>query len=48
MIDIAIESKTKSDQEKLENALARLTKEDPSLHKKIEKETGQMLISGYG
>ncbi len=48
VIDIAIEPKTKADQVKLEQALEKLTKEDPSFRIKIEEETGQTLISGMG
>ncbi|MBF0279586.1 MAG: elongation factor G [SAR324 cluster bacterium] len=48
VIDIAIEPKTKADQVKLDQALEKLTREDPSFHIKIEEETGQTLISGMG
>lgn len=48
VIDIAIEPKTKADQEKLEQALEKLTNEDPSFQTKIDEETGQTLISGMG
>ena len=48
VIDIAIEPKTKADQEKLEHALEKLTHEDPSFQTKIDEETGQTLISGMG
>ncbi|MGV3279133.1 elongation factor G [Rickettsiales bacterium LUAb2] len=48
VIDLAIEPKTKSDQEKLGTALARLLKEDPSLRVKTNEESGQTVISGMG
>jgi len=48
VISIAIEPKTKADQEKLANALARLVMEDPSFRVTINEETGQTLISGMG
>jgi len=48
VISIAIEPKTKADQEKLANALARLAMEDPSFRVTINDETGQTLISGMG
>ena len=48
VISIAIEPKTKADQEKLANALQRLATEDPSFRIHINEETGQTLISGMG
>jgi elongation factor G len=48
VISIAIEPKTKADQEKLGNALQRLAMEDPSFRVNINEETGQTLISGMG
>ncbi len=48
VINVAIEPKTKADQDKLDQALKRLAKEDPSFHAKVEEETGQILISGMG
>ena len=48
VIDQAIEPKTKTDQEKLEEALQRLMQEDPSFRGRIDTETGQNIISGMG
>ena len=48
VIDIAVEAKTKSDEEKISQALDRLQVEDPSLIVKTDPETGQTLISGMG
>ncbi|KAL0263814.1 UNVERIFIED_CONTAM: hypothetical protein PYX00_011113 [Menopon gallinae] len=48
VIDLAIEPKTKGDQEKLSVSLARLLKEDPSLRVKVNEESGQTIISGMG
>ena len=48
VIDLAIEPKTKADQEKLEVSLTRLMQEDPSFRSKINAETGQNIISGMG
>ena len=48
VIEIAIEPKTKSDQEKLGEALGKLSLEDPSFRVKSDEETGQTLISGQG
>ena len=48
VISIAIEPKTKADQEKLANALARLAMEDPSFRVHSNEDTGQTLISGMG
>lgn len=48
VISIAIEPKTKADQEKLATALQRLATEDPSFKITINEETGQTLISGMG
>ena len=48
VISIAIEPKTKADQEKLGNALSRLAAEDPSFRVHTNDETGQTLISGMG
>ncbi len=48
VISIAIEPKTKADQEKLAQSLQRLATEDPSFRVKIDEETGQTLISGMG
>ncbi|MEZ4704287.1 MAG: elongation factor G [Bdellovibrionota bacterium] len=48
VIQIAIEPKTKSDQEKMGDALYKLGQEDPSLRIKTDEETGQTLLSGMG
>jgi len=48
VIDIAIEPKTKSDQEKLGESLQKLAKEDPSFRVHTDEETGQTIISGMG
>ncbi|MBI2032158.1 MAG: elongation factor G [Candidatus Levybacteria bacterium] len=48
VISLAIEPKTKSDQEKLGMALKRLMDEDPTFHVKTNHETGQTIISGVG
>lgn len=48
VISIAIEPKTKADQEKLFSALQRLAMEDPSFRVNQNEETGQTLISGMG
>ncbi|NUL82809.1 MAG: elongation factor G [Armatimonadetes bacterium] len=48
VISIAIEPKTKSDQDKLTNALQRLAAEDPTFRLSTDHETGQTLISGMG
>jgi elongation factor G len=48
VIQIAIEPKTKADQEKLSEALQKLAKEDPSFRVSVNKETAQTLIAGMG
>jgi elongation factor G len=48
VVSVAIEPKTKADQDKLSNALAKLADEDPTFLVKFEEETGQTLISGMG
>ncbi len=48
VISIAIEPKTKADQEKLGIALQKLAIEDPSFRVKTDEETGQTIISGMG
>jgi len=45
---VAIEPKTKADQDKLSTALGRLADEDPTFVVKVNEETGQTLISGMG
>jgi elongation factor G len=48
VISIAIEPKTKADQDKLGASLAKLASEDPSFRVKTDEETGQTIISGMG
>ncbi len=47
-VSIAIEPKTKSDQEKMSLAMQRLAEEDPTFRVKSDEETGQTIISGMG
>ncbi len=48
VIQIAIEPKTKADQDKLSDSLVKLSDEDPTFKVKVDDETGQTLISGMG
>ena len=48
VISIAIEPKTKSDQDKIGNALARLSAEDPTFRVRSDEETAQTILSGMG
>jgi len=48
VIDIAIEPKTKADQEKMGVALKKLSEEDPTFRVRTDEETGQTIISGMG
>jgi elongation factor G len=48
VIDVAIEPRTKSDQEKLGVAIQRLAEEDPTFRVKTDEETGQTIIGGMG
>ena len=48
VISMAVEPKTKADQEKLALALGRLSEEDPTFVVKTDEETGQTIISGMG
>ena len=48
VISIAVEPKTKQDQEKMSLALNRLAQEDPSFRVKTDEETGQTIIAGMG
>lgn len=48
VISLAIEPKTKADQEKLSYSLQRLAEEDPTFKVKINQETGQTIMSGMG
>ncbi|MCA9331689.1 elongation factor G [Candidatus Saccharibacteria bacterium] len=47
-VSIAIEPKTKSDQEKMSLALQRLAEEDPTFRVNVDEETGQTIIRGMG
>jgi elongation factor G len=48
VIHVAIEPKTKGDQEKLGVAIQRLAEEDPTFHVRTDEETGQTIIGGMG
>ncbi len=48
VISIAVEPRTKADQEKMGVALGKLAQEDPSFHVETDDETGQTIISGMG
>jgi len=48
VISVAIEPKTKADQEKMGTALAKLAQEDPTFRVHTDQDTGQTLISGMG
>jgi elongation factor G len=48
VINVAIEPKTKADQQKLGTAIQRLAEEDPSFQVRTDEETGQTIISGMG
>jgi len=48
VISVAVEPKTKSDQEKMGIALGKLAQEDPSFRVKTDEESGQTIISGMG
>ena len=48
VISIAVEPRTKADQEKMGLALQKLAQEDPSFHVKTDEESGQTIISGMG
>jgi elongation factor G len=48
VIEIAVEPKTKGDQEKMGQALARLATEDPSFRVSVDHESGQTIIKGMG
>ena len=48
VISVAVEPKTKADQEKMSAALAKLSQEDPSFKVKMDNESGQTIISGMG
>jgi len=48
VIDIAIEPKTKNDQQKMGTALQKLAEEDPTFHVHTDEETGQTILGGMG
>ncbi|MCP2333410.1 elongation factor G [Actinoalloteichus caeruleus] len=48
VIEVAIEPKTKSDQEKLSTAIQKLAEEDPTFQVKLDEDTGQTIIKGMG
>ena len=48
VISIAIEPKSKADEEKLRECLDKIEREDPSFHVKTDEDTGQTIISGMG
>ena len=48
VIGIAVEPKTKADQDKMGNALAKLSEEDPTFQVKTDEASGQTIISGMG
>jgi elongation factor G len=48
VISVAIEPKTKADEEKLSSSLARMAEEDPTFRFRQDEETGQTIISGMG
>ena len=48
VISVAIEPKTKADQDRLSEAMARISDEDPTFNVRLDQETGQTIISGMG
>jgi elongation factor G len=48
VISVAIEPKTKADQDKMSEALRKLSEEDPTFQVRVDEQTGQTLISGMG
>jgi elongation factor G len=48
VIELAIEPKSKADQEKMGQALGRLVQEDPTFRVSTDQETGQTVIKGMG
>lgn len=48
VISVAIEPKTMADQDKMVEALKKLSEEDPTFHVRTDEDTGQMIISGMG
>ena len=47
-ISFAIQPKTRGDEDKISNALARIAEEDPTVHYHFDPETKQLLVSGVG
>ncbi|MGA7730465.1 MAG: elongation factor G [Chloroflexia bacterium] len=48
VISVAVEPKTKMDQDKMDNALVRLSEEDPTFRVRTDPDSGQVIISGMG
>lgn len=48
VIEVAIEPKTKADQDKLGNSMSKLAEEDPTFRVRVDEETGQTVIAGMG
>jgi elongation factor G len=48
VVDVAIEAKTKADQDKIGDSLRRLAEEDPTFRTRVDAESGQTIISGMG
>jgi elongation factor G len=48
VISVAIEPKTKAEQEKLSDCMVKLLQEDPTFRVKVDSETNQTVISGMG
>ncbi len=48
VVDVAIEPKTKNDQDKIGESLRRLAEEDPTFRTRVNEDTGQTIISGMG
>lgn len=48
VISVAVEPKTKADQDKLSQSLVKLSDEDPTFHVRTDEDTGQTIISGMG
>ena len=48
VIRVALEPKSKEDQDKMGDSLMKMTEEDPTFHWTFDEETGQTLISGHG
>jgi elongation factor G len=48
VIEVAVEPKTKADQDKLSNSMSKLAEEDPTFRVRVDEETGQTVIAGMG